>query len=258
MINLNNKNILITGGAGRIGFAAAQEILNLNCNKLILVDNNKIGLESCIEELQYKEKQSLKIILGDTTSSNSIKEVLKEALKEVKTIHGCVHSAYPRNNGWGATIENLEDEILFENINMQLGGSILLSKAICELFNNQGFGSLVHISSIQGLGSPKFWHYKNSNFSSPIEYTAIKSGLISITKWLSKYYSGKKIRVNCVSPGGILSGQDEGFVKEYRKSCNNIGMLNPQHLASCIAFLLSDCAEAINGQNLIIDDGWSL
>lgn len=258
MINLNKKNILITGGAGRIGFAAAQEILNLNCNKLILVDNNQNGLDNCKDKLKYKETQSLKIILGDTTTSKSIKEVLKEALKEVKTIHGCLHSAYPRNNSWGATIENLEDEMLFDNINMQLGGSILLSKAICELFKNQGFGSLVHISSIQGLGSPKFSHYKNSNFSSPIEYTAIKSGLISITKWLSKYYSGKKIRVNCVSPGGIISGQDTSFLKAYRESCNNIGMLNASHLAPCIAFLLSDSAEAINGQNIIIDDGWSL
>ena len=87
----------------------------------------------------------------------------------------------------------------------------------------------------------------------------LKSGLISITKWLSKYYSGKKIRVNCVSPGGIISsGQDKSFLKAYRDSCNNIGMLNPNHLAPCIAFLLSDSAEAINGQNLIIDDGWSL
>mgnify|MGYP001412000565 CR=1 FL=1 len=258
MINLDEKNIIITGGAGRIGYAAAQEILNLNCKKLILVDNNQNALNDCKNKLHLKEKQSLKTILGDTTNSKSIKEILKESLKDASTIHGCVHSAYPRNNGWGATIENLEDKILFENINMQLGGSILISKAICELFNNQGFGSLVHISSIQGLGSPKFWHYQNSSFSSPIEYTAIKSGLISITKWLSKYYSGKKIRVNCISPGGILSGQDKSFLKAYRDSCNNIGMLNPQHLAPCIAFLLSDSAEAINGQNLIIDDGWSL
>ncbi len=258
MINLNGKNIIITGGAGRIGSSAAQEILNLNCNKLILVDNNMNALEACKNKLLYSESQSVKLIFGDTTSSVTIKDIIQEALLEAKYIHGCVHSAYPKNKGWGKKIENLEDIVLFENINMQLGGSILISKAICELFNHQGYGSLVHISSVQGLGSPKFWHYKKTNISSPIEYTAVKSALIAITKWLSKYYSGKKIRINCISPGGILDGQNKQFLNEYRKSCNNIGMLDADHLSPCIAFLLSDSSIAINGQNIIIDDGWSL
>ena len=59
--------------------------------------------------------------------------------------------------------------------------------------------------------------------SSPIEYSAIKAGIISITKWLAKYYKNKNIRVNCISPGGISDNQNEEFIKKYRNSCTNIG-----------------------------------
>ena len=71
------------------------------------------------------------------------------------------------------------------------------------LFLRQGGGDLVHVSSVQGVQAPKFDHYEGTQMSSPIEYAAIKSGIISITRWLAKYHANKGIRVNCVSPGGF-------------------------------------------------------
>ena len=81
--------------------------------------------------------------------------------------------------------------------------------------------------------------------------------MISLTKWLARYYSGYSIRVNCVSPGGILAGQPEIFSNDIG-SCINFGMLTSNQVAGTICFLLSTQSEAINGQNIIIDDGWSL
>ena len=54
---------------------------------------------------------------------------------------------------------------------------------------------LIHISSIQGISAPKFDHYLNTEMTSPIEYSAIKSGIISITKWLAKYHKNQNIRL---------------------------------------------------------------
>ena len=94
--------------------------------------------------------------------------------------------------------------------------------------------------------------------NSPVEYAAIKSGIISITRWLAKYFANQGIRVNCVSPGGILDGQPQVFLERYRQSCTNIGMLTADQVASAIVYLLSPQSAAINGHNMIIDDGWSL
>ena len=64
---------------------------------------------------------------------------------------------------------------------------------ITKYFLSRRKGNLIHISSIQGIAAPKFNHYLDTEMTSPIEYAAIKSGIISITKWLAKYYKGKGI-----------------------------------------------------------------
>ena len=83
--------------------------------------------------------------------------------------------------------------------------------------------------------------------TSPIEYAAIKAGVIAATRWLAKYHSGKNIRVNCVSPGGILDGQPDKFVQRYRTVAQN-GILKANQIATAVIFLLTPEAEAINGQ----------
>jgi NAD(P)-dependent dehydrogenase (short-subunit alcohol dehydrogenase family) len=117
---------------------------------------------------------------------------------------------------------------------------------------------LIHISSIQGIRAPKFEHYEGTSMTSPVEYAAIKAGVIAITGWLAKFHRNQGIRVNCISPGGILDSQPEIFVDRYRASCTNIGMLSAKHIGAAVHFLLSPAAKAINGQNLVVDDGWSL
>ena len=71
-------------------------------------------------------------------------------------------------------------------------------------------------------------------------------------------YKNQNIRVNCLSPGGIQDGQPEIFLKNYAKNCNSKGMLDSDDLVGALIFLLSDSSQFVNGQNIIVDDGWSL
>ena len=75
----------------------------------------------------------------------------------------------------------------------------MISKIIINYFLKQKFGNLILISSIMGINNPKFETYKGTNMSSPIEYSAIKSGIISITKYLAKYYAKNNLKINCIS-----------------------------------------------------------
>ena len=169
-----------------------------------------------------------------------------------------IHCAYPRSSGWGAKFEDVQQDDLFNDLGMHLGGAILFSQRIYRAFIQQGYGNLIHLSSIQGISAPKFDHYQGTSMYSPIEYSAIKAGVISLVKWLAKYSANKNIRVNCVSPGGIFDSQPDSFLQRYRESCTNVGMLSADQVASVIIFLLSPDAFAINGQNIVVDDGWSL
>jgi NAD(P)-dependent dehydrogenase (short-subunit alcohol dehydrogenase family) len=251
---IKNKVILITGGAGRIGLPLAKAIVEKG-NKVAIIDINK-------KKIKFLENQlGKKNFLGMVSDLSNLKEVDQFILKTNNIfgkIDASVHAAYPRSRGWGTKFENLKKIFLNEDLTQQLGGAILFSQRIINFFKKQGYGNLIHISSILGISVPKFDHYKNTNMVSPIEYGAIKSGLISVTKYLAKYYKNKKIRVNCISPGGILDNQPKIFIRKYKKSCNNKGLLQPEDVVKTILFLLSDESKDINGQNIIIDDGWSL
>jgi NAD(P)-dependent dehydrogenase (short-subunit alcohol dehydrogenase family) len=66
------------------------------------------------------------------------------------------------------------------------------------------------------------------------------------------------IRVNCISPGGILDRQADAFLKAYGDQCLNRGMLDASDINGTLIFLLSQASKDINGQNIIVDDGFTL
>ena len=254
---LIGKNLLVTGGAGRIGFSIAKFALLEGAN-VILADISIEKLNSCISSLPPSYQNRLLGLVADVRTDFGIRDLINEAVTTFGPLTSAVHSAYPISAGWGTPFEELKSSFLNEDLTGQLGGAILFSQQILRHFQANNGGDLVHISSIQGICAPKFEHYQGTSMTSPIEYAAIKAGVISITRWLAKYYSYENIRVNCVSPGGILDNQPKQFIKRYRESCTNFGMLEADQVSSAVIFLLSQDAEAINGQNLVIDDGWSI
>ena len=254
MLALKEKVVLITGATGRLGSAFSHRIVEAG-GQVFLVDLN----QSKGEELsKILGKENAPFLAEDITTSNGIQKGIAACVSIFGKVDAVIHAAYPRSVGWGDSLENLKPEHLFEDLNKQLGGAILLSQQVIKQFQQQGFGQLVHISSIQGISAPKFEHYEGTSMHSPIEYSAIKSGIIAITRWLAKRYRQQNIRVNCISLGGVLDQQPESFLERYQASCNSKGMLDAQDVAGAIMFLLSEGSTFITGQNIIIDDGWSL
>jgi NAD(P)-dependent dehydrogenase (short-subunit alcohol dehydrogenase family) len=251
---LSSKVILVTGACGLLGQQIVKEIVDKN-GYVLATDTNTEKATKLFHALSSKQ---VKFSPMDITDANSIDRAIAVGMKKFGSVDACVNSAYPRTAVWGTSFEELEMTDLQENLKLQLGGAILLSQRVMKYFITQGHGNLIHLSSIQGVAAPKFEHYEGTVMTSPIEYTAVKSGIISMTRWLAKYYKNNNIRVNCISPGGILDQQPQSFLENYRDSCTSKGMLDPTDVAGTVLFLISDQSLYINGQNLVIDDGWSL
>ena len=254
---LSAQKIIITGASGRIGSEVVRKALNQGAT-VLMVDISNEKLIDAKEQLSINFPGQVFCYECNITDSGEVCKMIEFAKNQMNNVTSAVHCAYPISTSWGTQFEDLNSEIIDKHLSMQLGASILFSQLILKYFKQNGGGSLIHLSSIQGVSSPKFNHYEGTNMTSPIEYSAIKAGIISITKWLAKYYRNSSIRVNCVSPGGILSDQPQVFIDRYRQDCTNIGMLTSDQVSGMICFLLSDEAKAINGQNIIVDDGWSL
>ena len=75
---------------------------------------------------------------------------------------------------------------------------------------------------------------------------------------MAKYLKGTGIRVNSISPGGIFDDQPEEFVRAYNSLSMSKGMLDKTDILGTLLFLLSDSSQYITGQNIIVDDGFTL
>ena len=181
-----------------------------------------------------------------------------DLLTQKEKIDTVINLSYLKNKNWGKKFLKLKPNDVKENLFLQLGTIILTSQKIIDYFINKKKGNLILFSSIQGISAPKFSHYNNTNMSSPIEYSAAKAGIINMTKYIAKFCEKKKIRVNCISPGGVLDNQPKKFIKKYKDSCLSKGLLDSNDLNGIVEFLVSEKSNFINGQNIIIDDGWSL
>lgn len=251
---LQDRVVAITGGAGLIGSAFVRAVVQQG-GRVVIGDVAEAKGRAIEEELG---KDNAVFIAVDATDPESLVRFIRMGEEYFGRIDAAVHSAYPRSAQWGVRFEELQPAGLAEDLHRQLGGAILFSQQMIAYFRRQGGGTLVHVASIQGVAAPKFEHYQGTAMVSPIEYSAIKAGIISITRYLAKYCKGENIRVNCISPGGILDKQSASFLERYRASCTSKGMLDAKDLGGALVFLLSEHSRYVNGQNLIVDDGWVL
>ncbi len=263
MHELEKKVILIAGGLGVIGKAFNEAILESGGIAIIGDLNLKTGLDYITQLKENYGSNKVELIEIDITSKSSILNAIANISKKYHKIDAFVNTSYPRNKNWGRKFEDVAYEDFCENVNLHLGGYFLASQQLAIFFKKQGSGNIVNISSIQGVLAPKFDTYEGilvsgKEMTSPVEYTPIKAGIIILTKYMAKYFKDTGIRFNCISPGGILTNQPAEFQDRYRKYCTSKGMLEASDLKGTLIFLLSDNSKYINGQNIIVDDGWTL
>lgn len=256
---LQAKTVVVVGAAGLLGREFSAAIVEAG-GKVVLADKNfpaarRLAKQLCAESKSARATAST----VDITKSASIEHLISSVARRGR-IDAAVVCAYPRNASY-----NKKDvmEVTYAdfsgNLSMHLGGYFLVNQCFARYFMKQRRGgNIVNLSSIYGVISPRFDLYEGMKFGMPAEYAVIKAGLLHLTRYFAKRLRGTGIRVNALSPGGVLDGQDRRFLQRYRKYCLSKGMLDAQDAKGALLFLLSDASRFVNGHNLVVDDGFTL
>jgi NAD(P)-dependent dehydrogenase (short-subunit alcohol dehydrogenase family) len=255
---LKDKVIVVTGGAGLIGREFITTIIENSGIAIIADISEGTGLKVKSDLMKKLNTCNIDFIKLDITCINSLGKCINYLDNKYGKIDAIVNNAYPRGRNYGESFFDVQYDDFVESVGMNIGGYFLTSQQFSKYFKGQGYGNIVNISSVYGVIAPNFEIYKNTPMTTPVEYVAIKSGLIQLTKYMAKYFKGSNIRVNSLSPGGILDNQPKSFLDAYNKKCLNKGMLDKSDLNGTLVYLLSDMSKYVNGQNIIIDDGYVL
>jgi NAD(P)-dependent dehydrogenase (short-subunit alcohol dehydrogenase family) len=246
---LIGKRFLIAGAAGLLGRQLVQYLLGQRAH-VVAVDID-------IEKLNtlYSEEKKVECSTLDLNDEQAVKAFFSSCSR----IDGAVNCSYPRNSKYGAHFYDVELASFNENVSLHLGASFLFMQQAASYFQREKLPfSLVNIASVYGVIAPRFEVYDGLTMTMPVEYAAIKSALIHLSKYVVRYVANSDFRCNVVSPGGLFDHQPEAFLTRYQKLSLSKGMLDVEDVLGSIAFLLSDQSRYVNGQNLVVDDGFSL
>lgn len=254
-MDLNDRTFIVIGAAGRLGVEIVNSALRAGAN-IIAVDRSADLLQNLKSE--HLDNSRFVALVGNMTDSDSVRSVIATGVENFGAVHGAVNTAYPRNAKYGRDFLDVTYEDFCENVSMHLGGYFLFMQQ-CAIYSEKADAafSLVNMSSIYGVISPRFEVYAGTTMTMPVEYAAIKSALQHLVSYVTSYMKGTAFRVNCVSPGGILAGQDREFLDRYNRFCGSKGMLDAEDVVGTVLFLLSDASRYISGQNIVVDDGFS-
>lgn len=254
---LTDKVVVITGGAGLLGKAFVRAVTKQG-GIAVVADLDTEGAARLVEEVNTSRPGSADAVRLNVTDKASVKSLIAAVQERHGRLDAVVNSAYPRNRNYGRRLEEVSYEDFCENVSRHLGGYFLVAQQFGLFFRAHGGGNIINLASVYGTMPPRFDIYAGTEMTMPVEYAAIKSAVIQLTRYFAQYFKDDGIRVNCLSPGGILDKQPESFLQKYNAHCGAKGMLDPVDITGALLFLLADASKFVTGQNLVVDDGFSL
>lgn len=261
-LSLKNKKIIITGAGGFLGLHFAEAVAEFGAIP-IMIDVDAKKLNKNYTKIRKKFK-SYSFVCDLSDEKNTLK-LLKSIIIKFKKIDVLINALNFKgvDSGFYDEFENYKLDYWNEGINKNLNSVFIITKFIGKNMAKYKKGSIINISSDVGVISPDHRIYKPNkknkyqgvNFNTPASYSVSKSGLISLTRYLSTYWAKKGVRVNSISPAGVFNHQPKKFINELKNLIPLGRMAFPEELKGPIVFLSSDASSFITGSNLMVDGG---
>jgi NAD(P)-dependent dehydrogenase (short-subunit alcohol dehydrogenase family) len=270
LFSMVGKTVVVTGGAGMLGFQHAAAVASVGAHP-ILLDVNADGVAANLDRLSADFGARFTGYVADVTLEASISEVAQRIHQQLGRVDVLINNAARNPKVEDSTgrnfsrLENFSYEQWQLDLEVGLGGAFHCAKVFGTQMAADGKGgAIVNIASDLGVIAPDQRLYRVDGKApheqpvKPVTYSVVKHGLIGLTKYLATYWCEQGVRCNALSPGGVYAGQNDVFVSNLVKLIPMGRMAQPDEYRGAIAFLCSDASKYLNGANLVMDGGRSV
>lgn len=246
--SLRGKKIIVTGASSGIGRQCAIDCSRMGAT-VIMIARNEERLASALSQTEGEGHISFSV---DLTDFQIIPNLVESIVAKVGKVDGLINCA-----GISTTLplKLMSPEKLDEFFNANVYSAIELTREVVKLRNLNSDGSIIFLSSVMG----------SVGESGKSLYSMTKGALVAAARSLACEYAKRHIRVNCISPGAILTPINEKLPHmsdlEQRKILEDkhlLGLGRTSDISSACIYLLSDASRWITGQNLIVDGGYTV
>lgn len=271
LFSVKGKICIVTGGLGQIGKNFVDELLRREAKVAVwgrTINDEKIKAALGEDALTNENVRFYSVNISDKASMNKALDDMEQAwgaAPDVLVNNAGIDtqpSAPPEVSG---PFENFPEEVFREVVDVNLTGTFLACQAVGSRMKAAGKGgSIINVGSIYGMLSPiqDIYAYKKEQtgipFIKPVAYSAAKSGIYNLTRYLATYWGKDGIRVNTLSPAGVWRNtQDETFIKNFTARMPMGRMSKENEYNGSLIFLASDASSFMTGSNLVVDGGWT-
>lgn len=259
-LRLDGKVALVTGGAGILGQRFCTALARAGA-QVAVVDVDVDAAKRIAEPLG--KEQALGIGC-DVADPDAVQSCVDEVVRRFGQIDILLNNAATKTadvRAFFAPFEEYELRTWRQVMAVNIDGMFLMAQRVGRQMLTRGKGgAMVQISSIYGLVGPDQRIYEGSHYlggaiNTPPVYAASKAAVVGLTRYLATHWGAQQIRVNCLAPGGVESGQNNEFSQRYAQRVPLGRMAHEDDIVSAAVFLASDQARYITGQVLAVDGG---
>jgi NAD(P)-dependent dehydrogenase (short-subunit alcohol dehydrogenase family) len=250
LLSLQGKIILVTGGAGKYGRCLVEGLAEADGTVITASRDFEAG-----QKLAHEFKASgldVSAMRVDQADHDSVLMLKKQIQEKFGRLDVFVNNAVSRPMaGYNDAIENFA-----ASMRVNATGMMDILREMADLIAGSGGGSIINISSMMGMFGPDLSNYEGTDMGDlPPDYFFHRAGIINITRFLARVLADKKIRVNCISPGGLFNDQPRRFLENYSRKVPAGRMANRDDIKGLAVLLASEASAYINGENILMDGG---
>ena len=267
LFDLTGTTALVSGGCGLLGTAFCRALATYGAS-VAIIDLERAEPVRVASELTEVSGANTLGVVCDVSSAEDVAVAVRQVEQELGDVDVLVNNAAAKPADMGEWVRPAEDfslSVWREIMSVNLDGLFLLSRTVGNsMIKSKRPGSIIHISSVYGTIAPNPDVYKDSSYglggpiNTPPVYSASKAGVVGLSRYLAAYWGPHGIRVNTISPGGVVDGQNATFQERYGKRVPLGRMAEVGELCGALIFLASGASSYVTGQNLLVDGGLSI